>query len=116
MVATAAATQATGMIPTVATVSAEPSATASIGFKHPVPRDDPSDSDSCEYGADSIVYPSDPRNSASIERIRAELSEETFHEARSNTLDFTAFFWVSELGDDLAEELSKMPEVSSLHF
>ena len=83
-----------------------------------VPRDDtPPDSDSdCddEFGSDSIIYLRDPKDSVAAQKIRDMLADEVFHEARSEALKFTAFFWVEQLGDNTAAIMKKMDEVSVL--
>lgn len=63
----------------------------------------------------AIVYPKRPKDKASIQAIRDLLvqQQQYFHEARSNALGFTAFFWIGFAEQPELDALNNLEQVSS---
>jgi hypothetical protein len=70
--------------------------------------------DCSDYAGPAIVYPKNPKDHAGIQRIRDKLDGEELHEARSDALGFTAFFWVDGLDRDELKELNDMVDEVSV--
>ncbi|KAK4040087.1 pectate lyase superfamily protein-domain-containing protein [Parachaetomium inaequale] len=74
----------------------------------------PHAADCSTYAGPAIIYPKNPKDQAGIQRIRDKLQGEELHEARSDALGFTAFFWVEVLDRDELKQLNDM--VNEIHL
>jgi len=78
----------------------------------------------CVYKQPAIIYPKNPKDQSSIQKIRDKLKQieeldgiGDMHEAKSDALRFTAFFWVEQLDSVDLEELNQMEDdVSNLQI
>lgn len=66
------------------------------------------------YVGPAIIYLKDRRDQTVIQTIRNKLAEQQqeFHEARSETLGYTAYFWVKDVDKQEFDELKGLDVVS----
>jgi hypothetical protein len=70
--------------------------------------------DECEVGP-AFVYPKDPQDQTGIGNIRQKLEEleVNFREIKSDTLHFTAFFWVASIDQEDLVEVRSVTQVGA---